>query len=145
VAKVQVRSRGADLVVRRLLRAAAKADDVRPAEPAVARRVAAGYGRSFDRQGPGWSSLKGSTVRRRLAEGYSSGPILDKTGAYRSAATSASKLIIHADRDGFTISVRDKKAGFHQTGTKNMRSRRLELSPGDASWLARDIADHVHS
>lgn len=143
MARVQVKSYGALVVARKFDGLARAADDIRPAQPAVARRVAAGYGRSFDRQGPSWASLKPSTVRRRVAEGYSSGPILTKSGKYRRAATNPMSLIIRATRSSFEIGVNYEVSKFHQTGTKFMPPRRLTLSFGDVMALNKEINDHV--
>lgn len=143
MARVQVRTYGVELVARKLIGHARAAEDIRPAQPAVARQVAAGYGRSFDRQGPGWSPLKGSTIRRRVAEGYSSGPILQASGKYRRAATNPLALIIQATRDSFAISVNYDVAKFHQTGTKFMPPRRLTLSFGDNMALLRVFNTHL--
>jgi hypothetical protein len=143
MARVQVKTFGAKLVARRLDRLAQNAEDIRPAQPAVARRVAAGYGRAFDRQGPGWSPLKPSAVRRRISEGYSAGPILDRTGSYKSAATNPLALNITARSHSFTIAINHKVAKFHQSGTKSMAARKLILSFGDRTALSRVIADHL--
>jgi hypothetical protein len=143
MANVQVRTYGARLVARHIEGVARAAENLRPAEPAVARRVAEGYGRSFDRQGPGWSPLKPSTVRRRIGEGYSAGPILQKTGRYRKAATNPDALIVDYVGDGFEISVKDPKSAFHQSGTKKMVARPLKLSFGDRSALIRVLSDHI--
>jgi hypothetical protein len=143
MANVQVKTYGANLVARRLDRLAANAEDMRPAQPAVARRVAAGYARSFDREGPGWTPLKPSTIRRRQAEGYSSGPILQNTGSYKKAATNPLALNIIASADTFVISVRHKLTKFHQGGTKFMAARKLTLSFGDRTALLRVFNDHL--
>jgi hypothetical protein len=143
LARVQVKTRGADLVARKLIGHARAAEDIRPAQPAVARRVAAGYGRSFDRSGPGWPGLKPSTIRRRAAEGYSTGHILVKTGKYRAAATNPMSLKIRASRSSFLISVDYDVSKFHQTGTKFMPPRRLTLSFGDVTALVREISEHL--
>ena len=143
MARVQVKTYGAELVARKLLGHAKAAEDIRPAQPAVALRVAEGYGRSFDRQGPGWTGLKPSTIRRRQAEGYSSGPILQASGKYRAAATNPLALKIRATRSSFAISVNYKVSKFHQTGTKFMVPRKLTLSFGDTMALTRVISDHL--
>lgn len=143
--RFQVKSYGADLVAKHLLGVAAHAADIRPAQPAVARRVAEGYARSFDRQGPGWHPLSRSTVRSRIREGYPPGPILRKTGAYKSAATNPFRLRIDASRDQFLISVDDPKAGWHQGGTKRMKARPLLMSFGDRAALIKIISDWVIS
>ena len=143
--RFQVKSYGANLVARHIDGVALNAQDLRPAKPAVARRVAAGYARSFDRQGPGWTPLKRSTERKRIAEGYSPGPILVKTGKYRRMATTPGLLIVDETGDGFTIRVNYDISGVHQAGSKNMKSRPLRLSFGDRTALVREISDHVHS
>jgi hypothetical protein len=143
MAHVQVKTYGTALVIRKLLGHARAADDFRPARPAVAQRVATGYGRSFSRQGPGWSPLKPSTIRRRVGEGYSSGPILQKTGRYKAAATNPLALIIRSTRDSFAISVNYDVSKFHQTGTRFMPPRRLTLSFGDSVALNRVFSDHL--
>ena len=143
MASVQVESYGAALVARHIEGVARAAEDIRPTQPAVARQVADGYRRSFDRQGPGWSPLKPSTVRRRIAEGWSAGPILNASGEYRRKATNSLALKINAEHDGFEISVDDEKSKYHQTGTRKMSQRRLILSFGDRMALVRIINNHI--
>lgn len=143
--RVQVKSYGARLVARHIEGVARNANDIRPCQPAVARRVADGYARSFDRQGPGWSPLKPSTVRRRIAEGYSAGPILRKTGAYYRAATNPDSLIIVSYSNGFDIYVDDEVSRYHQDGTKKMKARMLKLSFGDRMALMKTINDYIIS
>jgi len=143
LARVQVKTYGTELVIRKLLGHARAADDFRPARPAVAQRVAAGYGRSFNRQGPGWQPLKPSTIRRRVGEGYSASPILHKTGRYEAAATNPLALKIKMTRDSFAISVNYAVSKFHQTGTKFMPPRRLTLSFGDNAALLKVFNNHL--
>jgi hypothetical protein len=143
MARVQVTSYGAALVARHIEGVARAADDIRPTQPAVTRQVAEGYSRSFGRQGPGWSPLKPSTIRRRLAEGYSSGPILQASGHYKSMATNPFALIVDAHNDGFDFTVDDEKSKWHQSGTSKMAQRRLTLSFGDRQAVIRVISDHI--
>jgi hypothetical protein len=107
--------------------------------------VAEGYARSFDRQGPGWSPLKPSTVRSRIAEGYAPGPILKKSGAYRSAAVNPARLIVIDHDDGFDFIIDDDVSKYHQGGTKRMKARPIKLSFGDRVALVKEINDWIIS
>src|SRR5262245_3323345 len=141
--RVQVKSYGAALVARHIDGVARRAADIRPAGPALRRRVADGYGRSFDRQGPGWQGLKPSTVRSRIAEGYAPGPILQRSGKYRRAATNPDALIVVDQSDGFDFGVDDEVTKWHQGGTNRMTARPLKLSAGDRFWIAKEINDWI--
>ena len=134
--------RGADLVARHLGDLGSKALDVRPAQPAVARRVAIGYARAFSRSGPGWAPIKASTIRRRIADGYSGTAPLVASGRYKRAASAPT---VKATGDGFVISVSHEAVGFNQAGTKHSVARPLRLSFGDRTALVKEISDHIFS
>jgi hypothetical protein len=137
--RFQVKTYGANLVARHLYGMARRAEDLRPAWPAVARRAATGYGRSFDRSGPGWPGLKPSTQRQRIREGFPPGPPLRKSGDYYRAATNPAALILIEGRDFLEIAVDDEVARYHQDGTKRMAVRQLKLSFGDRMLIVKEI------
>jgi hypothetical protein len=137
--RFQVKTYGANIVSAHLRGLARRASDLRPAWPAVTRRVAAGYSRSFDRQGPGWKKLDPATTRRRIAEGFPPGPILNETGGYRDAATNPDRLIVHEGNWSLEIGVDHELARYHQDGTRKMPIRQLKLSAGDRYWLVWEI------
>lgn len=135
--RFQVKTYGADLVARHLDGVARRGYNIAPAAPKAAVRVSAGYARAFDRQGPGWKPLKPSTIRSRIREGYSPGPILDRTGQYRRAASNPFNLHVMATHDAMLFSVNDKKAGYHQD------SRPLRLSFGDRMALIKELSNYI--
>jgi hypothetical protein len=137
--RFQVKTYGANIVSAHLRGLARRASDLRPAWPAVTRRVAAGYGRSFDRQGPGWQKLDPATTRRRIQEGFPPGPILRQTGSYREAATSAERLKVIESSHTLIIIVDHPLSLYHQDGTSRMPFRPLKLSAGDRYWLVWEI------
>jgi hypothetical protein len=132
--RFQVKSYGANLVARHLEGVARHAEDIRPAAPAARVRVAVGYQRAFNRQGPGWAPLKASTIRSRIAEGYSPGPILHRSGSYEKAASNPLRIIVVESRDALEFAVDHETAEHHQLGTKKMQARPLRLSFGDR-WI----------
>jgi hypothetical protein len=119
----------------------------------VTRRAAAAYGRSFDREGPGWAPLAPSTQRRRIKEGYGgTSPILQRTGSYKDTLTDPEQLNVTESGDSLVISaVHYAKNGtnifpIHQKGYKrgkrSMPARPVMVSQGDAYWMAVEI-DHA--
>ena len=145
--KYQVRTYGANLVAAHLRSLARRADNLRPAWPAVTRRAAAAYERSFDRQGPGWAPLAPSTVRRRVREGYGGhGPILQRTGSYKDSVTNPNDLHVVESDDGMVIHATHELFPHHQFGTRKgrrvMPARPVQVSQGDAYWMAVEI-DHA--
>lgn len=135
----QVKQYGIDIIAAKLNAVAHRAEDLRPAYPAVARRVAAGYERSFAREGPGWAQLKPETIRQRIREGYAEGPILTRSQQYRKAARNPMKLHIVETGNVINISIDDRVAHWHQRGTVKMPARTLKLSAGDRYWLSWEI------
>lgn len=140
---VQVKQYGADLIAAKLSSVARRAEDLRPAYPAVARRVAAGYERSFAAEGPGWTHLKPSTIRSRIQQGYPPGPILTRSGKYRRNASNPLKLFIDEHINSLEITIDDRVAHFHQLGTSRMVARPLKLNAGDRYWLVVEISNSL--
>jgi phage gpG-like protein len=84
--RFQVTLYGERLMARKILRVVERAEDLRPAWPAVAQRASREFESQFSRQGsPHWADLKPGTVRRRIVEGFPPGPILTKSGDLRAS------------------------------------------------------------
>jgi phage gpG-like protein len=116
---------GDKIVSRKLIRLGQRAQDMGPAWDDVGRDLQKAFERNFRDQGPGWVPLKPSTIRSRIAQGYSPGPILTRSGAYRRAMTSG--LVMHKS-PGELIAMAPKVPGqYHQTGTGKMPARPLKL------------------
>jgi hypothetical protein len=141
--RFQVKSYGANLVARHLAGVAGHASDIAPCASAATTRVADGYRRSFSRQGPGWTPLKGKTIRNRIAEGYPPGPILRRSGSYESAATNPFSLIVHSSNDEISWAVNHEVAKYHQGGTSRMPARPIRLSFGDRMQLIKILSDYI--
>jgi phage gpG-like protein len=117
---------GDKVVARKLLRFGERALDMSPAWDDVTKEFQRAFERNFAQQGPGWAPLKPSTVRSRIAQGYSPGPILTKSGAYRRAMTSG--LQTHRSADELIALAPTVPGQFHQHGTKTpMPARPLRL------------------
>jgi len=142
--RFQVKSYGADLVARHLRGLGRRADDLRPAWPAVAVQAAAGYKRSFRAQGPGWAPLKPSTVRGRIAEGLPAGPILRRTDTFYRSATDPTRLVLLEGPHSLEIAVDDEVAEYHRDGTSRMVARPLKLSFGDRMNIVKVIDRKLH-
>lgn len=145
--KYQVRTYGNNLVAAHLRALARRADNLRPVWPAVTRRAAAGYERSFDREGPGWAPLAPRTVRRRIKEGYGgTSPILVRTESYKDNLTDAENLFVVEDGDSLVIHATHDLFPIHQfgysKGKRKLPARPVKISQGDAYWMAVEI-DHA--
>src|SRR5262245_36401901 len=123
----QVKTYGATIISRKLSRCADRAENLRPAWPAIKERAAEGFENSFGKQGPGWAPLKPATVRSRIAQGYGgTSPILQRTGRLKDAYT----IDLHYRGDASTIEfVIDVDYGkYHFNGPQNMVARKVLLS-----------------
>jgi phage gpG-like protein len=117
---------GDDIVSRKLLRFADRAMDMSPAWPDVEAEFKRAFERNFSSQGPGWAPLKPSTIRSRIAQGYSPGPILTRSGQYRRAMTG--NLKSHKSPSELVLLAPKVPGLFHQFGTKTpMPARPLRL------------------
>lgn len=106
---------GEKVVARKLLRFGERAMDMSPAWDDVTTEFQKAFERNFSQQGPGWSPLKPSTIRSRIAQGYAPGPILTRSGAYRRAMTSGLKT--HRSSDELIALAPTVPGLFHQKGT----------------------------
>lgn len=116
---------GDTIVARKLLRFADRAMDMSPAWDDVTVQLQKSFERNFASQGPGWPALAPSTIRSRIAQGYSPGPILTRAGDYRRAATS--QLVTHKNPSELLALVPEVPGKFHQHGTGRMPARPLRL------------------
>lgn len=99
-------------------------EDMRdPLKKAITEVVIPSISKNFNDEGnPPWEDLSDETRQRRLWLGYDEGPILQRSGSLRSAATNMSSW----DVDGETAQMEspDSPYGmFHQNGTRNMPER----------------------
>jgi phage gpG-like protein len=128
---------GDKIVSRKLLRFADRATNMMPAWDDVERRLQAAFERNFRSQGPGWAPLKPSTVRSRIAQGYSPGPILTRSGSYRRASTSGLKT--HKSPSELIALVPETPGKYHQKGTSKMPARPLRLKEGEKRDIIKII------
>ena len=141
ISRFQARSNSAHLVARRLRSVAMRADDMRPAWPAVSRRAVEGYRRSFDQQGPGWRGLAPETQRQRVRDGVGgTSPILVHHGNMRDE-------IMDPERDEgpnfLQLLVNSDILHFHQVGTKRMPARPIHLRSRDGTFMAFEISQKL--
>lgn len=142
--RYQVKTYGDTIVARKLMRLADRAGDMRPAWPAVTEVVARGFERSYQLQGPGWAKLRPSTVRQRIAEGYSgTSPIRTRSGHDRRQMTNAYFLAQDTRESRHTLDIWGTDvAEIHQygrSGQNKMSARPLQLTRWYQDQIARTI------
>jgi phage gpG-like protein len=124
--QVKIEVFGDEIVSRKLLRFAERAQDMTPAWADVTKELQTAFDRNFKQQGPGWAPLKPSTIRQRIAQGYPPGPILTRSGDYRRAMTSGLSTI--ETPSSLTALAPTVPGAFHQHGTSRpMPARPLRL------------------
>jgi hypothetical protein len=138
ISKFEAKSRSAGLVVRKLRATARRAEDMRPAWPAVSRRAVEGYRRSFDQEGPGWRPLSDERIRQRIRDGIQGAhPILNATGKMRDD-------VMHPDMDEgesfVRILVTNDILFYHQGGTKRMVARPIHLRAKDRQFMSFEVS-----
>jgi len=129
---------GDTIVSRKLVRFADRAMDLSPAWPQVKKQLQTAFQRNFDQQGPSWPHLKASTIRQRIAQGYSPGPILNKTGAYKRGSTAG--LVTHGTTSELIALVPSIPGVFHQKGTRTpMPARPLKLRENEKREIVKTV------
>lgn len=125
------------MVARKLRATARRAEDMRPAWPAVSERAVEGYRRAFDMEGPGWRPLSNERIRQRIADGLPTGPILNATGKMRDK-------VMDPEVDGgptfMRLLVDSDILHFHQVGTKRMVARPIHLRAKDGRFMSQEIS-----
>lgn len=112
---------------------------------AVSEGFADNFGNEGDRSGP-WARLAPGTIADRLAKGFGPGPILVRTGDYRSSFINSGNPEHHhqvsvsstlfAQEEGSTHAL----APFHEQGTRNMPARPVtDLSPRSEDRIGQVI------
>lgn len=140
ISRFQAKSNSAELVARRLRSVGRRADDMRPAWPAVTRRAVEGYRRSFDQEGPGWQGLSDERIRQRLRDGLPAGPILNATGKMRDDVMDPT---VDEGGDFLRLLVDSDILHFHQIGTKRMPKRPIHLRAKDGTFMAFEISQKL--
>ena len=128
---------GDTIVARKLLRFADRAMDMTPAWDEVEPQLQKAFERNFTSEGPGWAPLKPSTIRDRIAQGYSPGPILTRSGDYKRAMTSG--LVVHKNPGELVALAPEVPGKFHQHGTRKMPSRPLRLREPEKREIIKTI------
>jgi phage gpG-like protein len=78
----------------------------------------------FDAEGPGWAPLAESTITSRIALGFGSGPILERTGDLRDSLDGTGAFNVSSSWQlGWESYSTVPYATFHQTGTPKMPAR----------------------
>lgn len=105
--------------------------------------------RVFVAQGiPRWAPLKTATLKRRLREGYSTRPILGRTGRLGASLMSPRHpdAIEEKRRDTYRRGTKAPGAAAHQLGTRHMIARRmLPNMTRVAEEGAKLVAEHVRN
>jgi hypothetical protein len=119
----------------------------------VQRAILQAYAENFASESAGgtrWAALAASTILDRLAQGYGAGPILQRTGNYRSSWVN--------DGDGNHVHEIEQRAGgwtlsegsshhladFHEQGNSGMPARPVaELSPSAKEQLGRAVDNWI--
>lgn len=138
----QVRTYGDVIVHRKLMKLADDAEDLSDAWPEVVAVAARGFERSYQLEGPNWPELRDSTKRKRIAEGYSDGPIRTRSGRDRRAMTNPTELEFSGTRHSVNIEG-TAVAGMHQEGTPRMPARPLKLTRYYQDQMSLAIRNHL--
>jgi phage gpG-like protein len=134
---VKIEVWGDDIVARKLLRFAERAEDMTEAWDEVTDQLKVAFERNFRSQGPGWAPLKPGTIRSRIAQGYAPGPILTRSGDYKRAMTSG--LVSHKNPSELIVLAPEVPGKYHQFGTGNMPARPLRLTERDKRDIIKTI------
>jgi phage gpG-like protein len=100
---------------------------------------------NFDTEGAAsgakWAPLAASTIRQRLAAGFSAGPILNRTGRLRRESLRAvDDFSISEQGSRITITFPTPYAIFQNNGTKNIPARPfLRFSPAQTEKLRKAV------
>jgi phage gpG-like protein len=108
-------------------------EDVRdPLKKAIQEVVIPSIAKNFDDEGnPPWAELTDETLAKRSWAGFAEGPILDRTGALRSAATSVEAWEFDDDVAQMTMPGETPYGTFHQGGTSQMPERPFAMFGDD--------------
>ena len=129
---------GDTIVARKLLRFAERAVDMTPAWDEVEPQLQKAFERNFASEGPGWAPLKQSTINQRIAQGFSPGPILTRSGRYRKAMTEG--LVVHKNPGELVALAPEVPGKFHQFGTRTpMPARPLRLREAEKRDIIKTI------
>jgi len=123
--QVRVNVLGEKIVQRNLNAMAAQAVNMRGPLSDAADLVLQSNELSFNVEGPGWAPLADSTVQRR----GSAHPILEHSGRMkRSLTRRGGESRIRIQGDLLSIGSKVPYAAFHQTGTRRMPARPLQMT-----------------
>jgi len=128
---------GDEIVSRKLIRFSDRANNMSPVWDEVTEQLKADFERNFAQEGPGWSPLKPSTVRSRIAQGYPPGPILTRSGKYRTAMTV--ELETHKSPNELVVMAPEVPGRFHQWGTRKMVSRPMRLKEQEKRDIVKTL------
>jgi phage gpG-like protein len=93
-----------------------------------------------------WAPLRPSTIRDRMRRGYGPGPILHRTGEMEASLTSRHHPgnVFAVTPTSVTVGTRDRKAIFHQLGTRKMAARAVVGFTWERrQGIWRRLSDHV--
>jgi phage gpG-like protein len=141
---ITVEVKGASELQRAFNELAARARDLRPWWPAVARRFWEAERALFDDQGGGkWAPLSPQYQARKLRQ-YPSTGILERTGDLRRSLTgpSAPGTVYDPQPESLLLGTTVRSAQFHHTGTRKMPARPpIIISESDETAMLKVLVD----
>lgn len=138
-----MRFRLLDTFLRKLVRAVTRArEDARPAFEEMVDPLRREITGRFDQQGPNWTPLKRSTIRRRRRAGLRAGPILVAFGDLRGSFEGASGEVARITRGALELGSSIDHAAPHQYGAdflQPIRRRTRKYRAGSSGRAPRVI------
>jgi hypothetical protein len=138
----QIRTFGDLTVARKLIKMADRAQDMRPAWPAIVVIAASAYERSYQQQGPGWADLRETTKKRKMKEVGFVYPIRVRKNRDKPYMTNPANL--EHIGTAHTVNIRARSftpAELHQEGTDRMVARPLIVGRHHQRLMAEAIHD----